>query len=89
MDFPYQTHTPWDPDPASERGPTLTVRQTLGASAAGGADALLGRQTLDGLAANDDGFASRRLERRLPRGGRDLETDSLYSMRYQRVGHAD
>ena len=60
----------WDPDPAFERGPTLTVRQTLSASAAGGADALLGRQTLDGLAANDDGFASRRLERRSRLGDR-------------------
>ena len=28
----------WDPDPASERGPSLTLSQTLGAQAAGGAD---------------------------------------------------
>ena len=38
----------WDPDPASERGPTLTVTQTLGGSATGGTRALLGRETLAG-----------------------------------------
>ena len=58
----------WDPDPASDRGPSLTIRQTMGASAAGGADALLGRQTLADLAANDDGFESRRLEVKLGYG---------------------
>ena len=52
----------WDPDPASDRGPSLSLTQTMGAQAAGGADALLGRQTLDDLAANDNGLASRRLE---------------------------
>ena len=56
----------WDPDPGSDRGPSLT--QTLGAQAAGGADALLGRQTLAELAANDNGFESRRLEIRLGYG---------------------
>ena len=58
----------WDPDPASDRGPSLSLTQTLGAQAAGGADALFGRQTLDGLAANDNGFESRRLELRLGYG---------------------
>ena len=58
----------WDPDPASDRGPSLTLTQTLGAQAAGGADALLGRQTLADLAANDNGFANRRLELRLGYG---------------------
>ena len=58
----------WDPDPASERGPSLTLTQTLGAQAAGGADALLGRQTLADLAANDNGTKSRRLELRLGYG---------------------
>ena len=58
----------WDPDPSSERGPSLTVTQTMGASAAGGKDALLGRETLAGLAANDDGIESRRLEVKLGYG---------------------
>ena len=58
----------WDPDPASDRGPSLSLTQTMGAQAAGGADALLGRQTLDGLAANDNGMNSRRLELKLGYG---------------------
>ena len=58
----------WDPDPASARGPSLSLTQTLGAQAAGGADALLGRQTLAELAANDNGFGNRRLELRLGYG---------------------
>ena len=58
----------WDPDTGSDRGPSLTLTQTLGAQAAGGADALLGRQTLADLAANDDGFESRRLELKLGYG---------------------
>ena len=37
------------------RGPKLTLTQTVGGSASGGADALLSRGTLAGLAANDDG----------------------------------
>ncbi len=43
----------YDPDPASERGLTLTLAPSWGASSKGGADALLGRDTLAGLAAND------------------------------------
>ena len=58
----------WDPDPSSERGPSLTVTQTMGASATGGMDTLLGRETLAGLAANDDGPESRRLEVKLGYG---------------------
>ena len=45
----------WDPTPGSDRGPSLTLSQTMGVSARGGADALLGRTTLAGLAANDNG----------------------------------
>ncbi len=54
----------WDPDSASNRGPSLTLRQTMGTSATGGMDALLGRETLAGLAANDTGkgLQNRRLE---------------------------
>ena len=48
----------WDPTPGSDRGPSLTLSQTMGVSAQGGADALLGRTTLAGLAANDPGSGS-------------------------------
>ena len=60
----------WDPAPGSDRGPSLTLTQTLGVSASGGADALLGRATLAGLVANDDGdeLERRRLELRLGYG---------------------
>ena len=60
----------WDPGQGSGRGPKLTLSQTVGASASGGMDALLGRGTLAGLAANDDGDAleNRRLELRLGYG---------------------
>ena len=63
----------WDPRPDSERGMSLTLTQTMGASASGGVDALLGRGTLAGLAANDTGsgeddLRNRRLELRLGYG---------------------
>ena len=60
----------WDPAPGSNRGPSLSLTQTMGLSATGGADALLGRTTLEGLAANDDGdeLDRRRLELRLGYG---------------------
>ena len=41
----------WDPKPPSARGPALTLSQTVGGAASGGADALLGHGTLTGLAA--------------------------------------
>ena len=47
----------WDPGRGTGRGPKLTLTQTVGASASGGMDALLGRGTLEGLAANDSGAA--------------------------------
>ena len=60
----------WDPTPGSDRGPSLTLSQTMGLSAQGGADALLGRTTLAGLAANDNGdeLERRRLELKLGYG---------------------
>ena len=60
----------WDPTPGSDRGPSLTLSQTLGVSTQGGADALLGRTTLAGLAANDNGdeLERRRLEVKLGYG---------------------
>ena len=42
----------WDPTPSSERGLSLSLRQTLGGSSSGGADALLERETLAGLGAS-------------------------------------
>ena len=51
----------FDPRPSTERGLTLSLRQTLGAASTGGADALLGRETLAGLGASDSSDA-RRLE---------------------------
>ena len=60
----------WDPTPGSDRGPSLTLSQTMGVSARGGADALLGRTTLAGLAANDNGdeLERRRMEVKLGYG---------------------
>ena len=60
----------WDPTPASERGPSLTLSQSLGHSAQGGSQALLGRATLANLApgVDDDELARRRLEMRLGYG---------------------
>ena len=58
----------WSPHGTAGRGPSLTVTQTLGAQAAGGADALLGRETLAELAANDEGLESRRLDVKLGYG---------------------
>ena len=60
----------WDPRPETERGALLTLRQTMGAQATGGMDALLGHTTLAGLAANDDDdeLQNRRLELKLGYG---------------------
>ena len=64
----------WEPRAESGRGPSLTLTQTMGGQAAGGADALLRRGTLAGLAANDDGaedgglLSRRRLEGELGYG---------------------
>ena len=49
----------FDSDPASERGLTLTLRQTAGASSTGGADALFGRATMAGLGSGDSARARR------------------------------
>ena len=60
----------WDPAPRSDRGASLTLTQTMGASASGGMDALVGRGILAGPAANDNGddLETRRLELRLDYG---------------------
>ena len=60
----------WEPGGGTGRGPSVTLSQTVGSSATSGMDALLGRETLAGLAANDDGneLENRRLELRLGYG---------------------
>ena len=58
----------WDPPPSMGRGPKLTLRQTMGAGASGGKDALLSRTTLKGFAANDNGDGQQRLEARVGYG---------------------
>ena len=63
----------WRQKPSSDRGAALTLTQSVGGSSSGGAEALLARSTLEGLAANDDGegnydLGSRRLELKLGYG---------------------
>ena len=54
----------WDPRPASLRGPTLTLSRTVGSSATGGMDALLGRATMASLHGedHDNAAGNRQLE---------------------------
>ena len=60
----------WKPRPETDRGLALTLRQSWGGSPAGGMDALLGRETLEGLTADDDNASpgSGRLEAELGYG---------------------
>ena len=60
----------WDRRRASDRGLSLTIGHTLGASASGGMDALFSRDTLTGLARADDadGPAAHQLDMRLGYG---------------------
>ncbi len=57
----------WEPD-AGGRGPRLSLTQTLGGASEGGIEALHGRRTLTGLAADGDELRRRRLEARLGYG---------------------
>ena len=52
----------WNPDPATALGPSLSLRQTLGAPAAGGKDALLRREIPAAPGAGGKAAASRRFE---------------------------
>ena len=58
----------WEPRPQGERGLSLSLTQSWGASSSGGMDALLSRDTLVGLAANDTAPDGRRLEAELGYG---------------------
>ena len=54
----------WQQQPDSDLGAALSLSQTMGGSSSGGADALLSRVNLEGLAANDgdDDLKNQRLE---------------------------
>ena len=52
----------FDPTPSSERGPSVSLTPTWGSSASGGVAALLGRDTLAGLAPNDTAAAGGRFD---------------------------
>ena len=59
----------YDPRPGSDRGLAVTLRQSIGASTSGGADALLRQRTIDELGAGDaDDLSQRRLELRIGYG---------------------
>ena len=60
----------WDPEPSTVLGPSLTLTQTVGAASSGGAEALLGRGTMEGLAPDDGGdeLERRHLEAKLGYG---------------------
>ena len=58
----------WDPAPGSDRGPSLALTQTMGASASDGVDALFRDDALAGLDANGDGLDARRFETKLGYG---------------------
>ena len=59
----------WHEEPGSQRGFKFSLNQTVGASATGGVEALLSRDTLEGLAANDNGSGDRhRLDAKLGYG---------------------
>ena len=60
----------WDPKPATDRGPSLTLSQAVGAADAGALEALLQRETMAGLVSDegDDEAARRRLEMRFGYG---------------------
>ena len=54
----------WKPRQGSDRGPSLTLTQTLGGSSTGGMDSLLGPETPTGLAADDGDEDEDELQRR-------------------------
>ena len=59
----------WTPGGGAGRGPSVALNRTVGSSAAGGMNALLGRRTLAGIAADDGNEpGNRRLELRLGYG---------------------
>ena len=61
----------WQQQPDSDLGAALSLTQTMGGSSSGGADALLSRTTLEGLADNNDGkdrLNNQRLELQLSYG---------------------
>ncbi len=65
----------FDPSPSSDRGLSLSLRQTVGASATGGVDALYGRDTMAELGGADDGTGAAD-----PLGRRSLEVRAGYGL---------
>ena len=55
-------------DPSSERGVSLSLSPSWGASGSGGTEALLRRHTMGGIAADDDSASDGRLEAELGYG---------------------
>ena len=53
-----------NPEPSSERGLAVSLTQSFGGSATGGADTLFARETMAGIAANDDDGDGSWLDRR-------------------------
>ncbi|MCY4430027.1 MAG: hypothetical protein OXC11_06485, partial [Rhodospirillales bacterium] len=53
----YSGSLAWDPTPSSRRGPSLTLRQTVGAQPSGGMDALFGPENAWAAGAAQDGDA--------------------------------
>ena len=58
----------WDPAPSSNRGLSLSLRQSVGGSATGGKDALFSREVMVGLGANGNNGGNQRLEGRIGYG---------------------
>ena len=80
----------WNPTPGSALGPSLTLRQAVGASATGGMDTLLSRGTMAGLAANDNREnGARRLEVQLVGYGLPVAGDRFISTPEIGVGFSD
>ena len=77
----------WDPDPYSERGPSVSLRQTVGAAGPrSGGDGQLGGEAPFGLGTSDDSDPSSRLEAELGYGLGALG-DRFTGTLYAGLGH--
>ena len=78
----------WDNTYEKGRGPQLTISQTMGSSSDGGMNALLERQTLDGLVADDsqEGLDDQRLETVFSYGFSTFDDDYTLT---PRIGYAE
>ena len=78
----------WNNTSEKGRGPQLTISQTMGSSSDGGMNALLERQTLDGLVADDsqEGLDDQRLETVFSYGFSTFDDDYTLT---PRIGYAE